>query len=148
MSIRIEIDEASLVNNRQLIGWYRLFAVECLTLAQAAAAGRIEGGTGQYERSFTFELIGGSPPKLRFGNSAPHAIYIEEDTEPHIIVPVNKKALHWFAGPRGGGIGPNESVFATKVKHPGTTGMHIVRDAVLEAGRNLRGGSTRADSLD
>lgn len=164
MSIRFQIDEQKLKTNRKLIAWYRLFGAEFLANAQALAGARISGGTGRYERSFTVELKAGRPPQLLCGNGSPIAIYVEEDTDPHIIEPTPKGrkakpgpltknpdapgALHWFAGAKGGGEGPAASVFAKKVHHPGTKGQHIVRDAVLITGENLRAGTHRANVVD
>lgn len=42
---------------------------------------------------------------------APHGIYVLAGTEPHMIKPKNKKALHW-----GGKTGP----FSKGHEHPGT----------------------------
>lgn len=136
MSVEFRIDHAKLENNAAVIEWYKLFAKECLREAQLIASQRIHGGTGRYERSFTFELQPGSPPKLRFGNTSPHAIYVEEDTIEHTVVPVKKKALRWF-DPPGGGEGA--AVFSQKAVIPAREGKHIVRDAVTAAGDKLRG---------
>lgn len=59
----------------------------------------------------------------------PLHFYIEEDTRPHIIRAKGKlfggaDYLHW-KGPSGGFI-IGEDFFAKEVKHPGTTGKHIV----------------------
>lgn len=146
MTVRFDIDISDLENSPGLIAWYQRFAQECLREAQLLAAERIEGGTGAYERSFAFELLPGSPPKLVFGNTSPIAIYVEEDTVPHVIrpKPLGRKsftnpnrpgALRWF-DPPGGGAGAAH--FAGEVHHPGTTGQHIVRDAVSNAGDRLR----------
>ncbi len=136
MSVAFHIDHAKLENNAAVIGWFQLFAKECLREAQGLAAERIHGGSGRYERGFTFELQPGSPPKLRFGNTSPHAIYVEEDTIEHVVVPVKKKALRWFDPP---GSGEGGAVFAQKVTIPAREGKHIVRDAVTAAGDKLRG---------
>lgn len=145
MSIRFEIDRAALENNPGVVGWYRLFGAECIAQAQAIAAGRISGGTGVYERSFTVELRGGTPPTMLFGNSAPHAIFLEEGTDDHPVAPVNKKALRWF-DPPGGGQGA--AVFSKGHMVKGIKAMHIVEDAVSSAGDNLRRGSHRANIVD
>lgn len=148
MTVSIEIDVTQIERSPAIVEWYQRFAAECLREAQKLAVERISGGTGAYERNFRFELLPGQPPKLLFGNASPIAIYVEDDTEPHIIKPTppgrssftnpNKPgALKWFAGAKGGGAGPANLRFATEVHHPGTTGQHIVRDAVREAGRLL-----------
>jgi hypothetical protein len=133
--VAIDISLSDLQNSPALVQWFRRFGAECLQEAQKLAAERIEGGTGAYERSFDIQLIPGSPPRLLFGNTSPIAIYVEEDTEAHDIVPRNKKSLRWFDPPAGG---QGAAVFAQKVRHPGTKGKHIVRDAVSAAGDRLR----------
>jgi len=135
MSIRFEINTGDLKRNQGVIEWYQLFARECLREAQLIASQRIKGGTGAYERSFTFELKPGNPPSLRFGNTAGHAIYLEEGTVAHTIVPKDKKALRWFSPP-GGGEGA--AVFSMKAPIPAMPAKHIVRDAVTAAGDRLR----------
>lgn len=47
---------------------------------------------------------------------SPIAVFRELDTKPHVIVPANKKALRFTVG--------RTTVFATKVNHPGTRGLH------------------------
>lgn len=159
MSVRFEIDVRKIQTNRALIDWYRLFGAEFISNAQALASGRIEGGSGLYERSFVVELIPGNPPILRCGNNAKHAIYVEEDTAAHDIEPTPKGrsakngsgrpgALRWFdpAPARGQKVGnPAAAVFAKKVHHPGTKGQHIVRDAVKITGENMKRGSQRSN---
>lgn len=141
MAIVFRIDASEIENNAAVIDWYRRFAAECLKEAQRLTAEKIEGGTGAYARGFDFQLLPGSPPKLLFGNKVSHAIYVEEDTEPHKIepTPTGRKAfsgsgkpgaLRWFQG-------PGSPVFAREVQHPGTKGMHIVRDAVTSAAGSL-----------
>ena len=48
-----------------------------------------------------------------------YAVYVEFGTPPHIIRPVNGKALHWKAG--------GKDVFATVVHHPGTQPNPFIR---------------------
>ena len=54
-------------------------------------------------------------------NPDPVGILVEEDTRPHLIT-AKGKALR-FPGASGG------DVFAQSVKHPGTQGVHMLRDA-------------------
>lgn len=133
--VAIQINLNDLANNEALLDWFKRFGAQCIREGQALAAERISGGTGAYQRSFDIQLIPGNPPRLLFGNTSPIAIYVEEDTEPHIIEPKNKKALRWFDPPGGG---KDAAVFSQRVHHPGTTGQHIVRDAVSRAGDKLR----------
>ena len=51
------------------------------------------------------------------GSNVDYAIFVELDTQPHVIKPVNAKALRFKAN--------GELVFATKVNHPGTKGHHM-----------------------
>lgn len=48
-----------------------------------------------------------------------YALYVEFGTAPHIIRPVNAKALHWKAG--------GKDVFAQEVRHPGTRPNPFIR---------------------
>lgn len=164
MSVRFDINTPKLENNHAIIEWLQEFAAVCLKEAHLLSATRVHGGTGDYQRGFAFDLKGGNPPKLIFGNTTGHAGYIEFGTEPHdilpnkkiiTITPKNAKALHWQSGgesvfaksaqiqsplrwfsPPGGGEG--SAVFSQKVHHPGTKAQHIVRDAVTAAGDRLR----------
>lgn len=49
---------------------------------------------------------------LTFTARVPYADYVLDGTAAHIIEPRNARALHW--------VGPNGSVFAHRVNHPGT----------------------------
>lgn len=74
-----------------------------------------------------------------FQTNKPYALWVEEDTKPHIIEPIS-------AAVRGTGPGPHEYVvgrgialrwkdagggehFARIVHHPGTTGFHFMKHA-------------------
>jgi len=63
-------------------------------------------------------------------NRAPHAVFVNFGTKPHVIVPKNKKALRWVSG--------NGFVFATKVNHPGYKGDAYMVRAATEAIRSMR----------
>jgi HK97 gp10 family phage protein len=49
-----------------------------------------------------------------------YALYVEFGTQPHIIRPKNKKALHWKNG--------KKDVFAKEVHHPGTKAQPFIRN--------------------
>lgn len=49
-----------------------------------------------------------------------YAKIVEEGSKPHIIRPINVKALRWFG--RWG-----QPIFAKKVSHPGTKGQFVVK---------------------
>jgi hypothetical protein len=55
---------------------------------------------------------------------APHAIFVQLGTRPHVIMPKNKKALRWAAG--------GKFFFAGKVNHPGYRGdAYLINAATL-----------------
>ena len=57
---------------------------------------------------------------------APHALFVNFGTKPHVILPKNKKALRWVRG--------NNFVFAKKVNHPGYRGdAYLINAATLAA---------------
>lgn len=64
------------------------------------------------------------------GQRAPHAIYVQFGTRPHVIRPKRKKALRWTAGGR--------FVFAGKVNHPGYRGDAYLLAAATSALRQFR----------
>jgi hypothetical protein len=53
------------------------------------------------------------------GVTAPYWADVEYNTKPHMIYPVNAKALRWESG--------GQVHFAKKVHHPGTTGKAFIR---------------------
>jgi hypothetical protein len=55
---------------------------------------------------------------------APHAIFVQLGTRPHVIAPKNKKALRWASG--------GKFFFAGKVNHPGYRGdAYLINAATL-----------------
>ena len=55
---------------------------------------------------------------------APHAIFVQLGTRPHVILPKRKKALRWAAGGR--------FFFAGRVNHPGYRGdAYLINAATL-----------------
>lgn len=65
-------------------------------------------------------------------NGVPYVMYLNDGTPPHVIVPVNAKALHW-KGPNG------EDVFAKRVNHPGTAGVRMLERTVARLQRIAAG---------
>jgi hypothetical protein len=53
-----------------------------------------------------------------------YALFVEEDTKPHVIEGNPTLAFHWN-GPEGFGL-----YFFQSVQHPGTMGKHFMRDAL------------------
>jgi len=58
---------------------------------------------------------------VRVVSAAPHAIYVELGTEPHVIEPKNAKALRFEID--------GKVVFARRVFHPGTEAQYAMRAA-------------------
>ena len=63
-------------------------------------------------------------------SSANYSAHVEFGTKPHIIIPVNKKALHWKKG--------EEDIFAKKVNHPGTNAQPFMRPAFSIAKERIK----------
>jgi hypothetical protein len=88
------------------------------------------GGTGfkhrtgaviRGQKNRVYARIGGHV--LELSNSAPHAVFLEKGTRPHVILPKHKSALH-FHWPKAGGW-----IFAKRVQHPGTRAYHFLSGA-------------------
>lgn len=67
--------------------------------------------TGALRTSIT-EMVSGSPPVGTVSVGQPYGVYMEYGTRPHVIMPVNAKALRFISG--------GQVVFAKMVNHPGT----------------------------
>lgn len=92
--------------------------------AKVYAASRLQRRTGVYASSFhTTTLLVGNELRTRITNAAPYATYIENGTQPHIILPVRGRYLVFTS--RSGTL-----VFARKVNHPGTRPYRILTDAL------------------
>ncbi len=61
---------------------------------------------------------------------APHALFVNVGTRPHVIRPKDKKALRWVVG--------NRFVFAKEVHHPGYRGDAYMIAAATEALRQFK----------
>ena len=62
-------------------------------------------------------------------NRAPHAVFVNFGTRPHVIKPKDKKALRW--------AGPNGFIFAKEVNHPGYKGDAYMVRAATDAIRSM-----------
>jgi hypothetical protein len=81
-------------------------------LRQAAPVGQ-GPGAGRLRDSIKSErVLGAATVVLTFTAHVPYAGFVLEGTGPHDIRPRNAQALHW--------TGPNGSMFARLVHHPGT----------------------------
>jgi hypothetical protein len=90
---------------------------------QEGVVGRIHNRTGRLASSVVKRwTVVGSDLGIMILSDCPYAMFVEEDTDPHDIFPVNAKALRWESG---GGVH-----FATRVHHPGTKGQHMFRDSL------------------
>ena len=65
-------------------------------------------------------------PQYEVGSSSPIAVYVENDTRPHVIRPKRARVLRFQVGGR--------VVYAKIVHHPGTKGQHFLARAVREVG--------------
>jgi hypothetical protein len=101
------------------------------TVDEAAAHGRAVGAfqdrTGALRRS----IVGRVVRRDQQGTSgvveatAPHAVFVEDDTRPHEIRPRNARMLRWEQG--------GEVRFARVVQHPGTRGKPFMGPAAIKA---------------
>lgn len=74
---------------------------------------------------------GGDPFAMTWiHNGVPYGPAVNDGTPPHVIEPVNAKALHWKT-PDG------EDVFARRVNHPGTPAVHMVEQTVERLRRSF-----------
>lgn len=81
-------------------------------LRQAAPVGH-GPGAGSFRASIRKDQeITEATATITFTGSAPLGDYVVDGTAPHLIRPRSAQALHW--------TGPNGSVFAKVVHHPGT----------------------------
>lgn len=57
-------------------------------------------------------------------NDYPVIIWIEHDTKPHLILPKSARSLRFPDGP--------SFRYAARVEHPGTSGVHMMRDSLAD----------------
>lgn len=81
------------------------------------------------------------------GPSAEYAIFVEFGTDPHLITPDDAEALK-FEGKILPGVPETETIFATRVLHPGTDAQPFMRPALRYIERNAARFATDADSLE
>lgn len=95
--------------------------------AHARAVGAFQDRTGALRRS----IVGRVVRRDQYGTSgvieatAPHAVFVEDDTRPHTIRPRNARMLRWEQG--------GEVRFARVVQHPGTRGKPFMGPAAIKA---------------
>lgn len=95
--------------------------------AEARAAAQLQVRTGDYAGSFVGPDLGegAQGPSVTVGNEDRKALWIEEGTAPHVIVPRRPGYPLRF---QVGGV----TVYAYRVRHPGTAAQHVLTGA-LEA---------------
>ncbi len=101
--------------------------------ADARATAAFKDGTTRGKKGLRASIRLGSSGSYRFYviAGAPHALYVEEDTRAHKIAPKQGGLLRFQVGGRW--------VTARGVRHPGTTGVHFMRDARDRAEKILIG---------
>lgn len=88
---------------------------------QAAAQLTAPRDTGHYAGSIRVDRL--EPHGYRITAGADYAVFVEWDTRPHVIRPRNRQALHWAGAPHPVAV----------VRHPGTTGQHVMARALSQA---------------
>jgi hypothetical protein len=102
--------------------------------------------TGRYVTSMTTRVTEtGEGVQGVMGSSAREALFVEEGSKPHLIVPRERKALSWLnrrvTGVRmvqtqrgvvraGGRLRTTDRVFTKVVHHPGTPAQHVLGGAL------------------
>lgn len=85
----------------------------------------VRSGPGSsYVDKFEINLLTVPRVAIEIKNTAEHALFIEEGTEPHDIFPVAKKVLRFWVP------GREDPIFSVHVRHPGTRPYRILSDAV------------------
>lgn len=101
------------------------------TVDEAAAHGRAVGAfqdrTGALRRSIVGRVVrrDASGTSGVVEATAPHAVFVEDDTRAHEIRPRRASALRWEQG--------GEVHFARVVRHPGTRGKPFMGPAAIKA---------------
>lgn len=96
---------------------------------QAGARRRCPVDQGRLRSSIRWELRSGPLGLYAFvGSDVEYAHYVHDGTADHIIRPRTKKVLRFPSARARGGF-----AFARFVRHPGTTGVPFLRDALRDA---------------
>ena len=95
--------------------------------AELLSRSLVQVRSGAYSRGWFKESgISFRGPTVVVGNTAPHALYIEQGTRPHVILPRRARALRFEINGR--------VVYARRVNHPGTKPYHVLARATREVG--------------
>lgn len=117
--------------------------------------GRLRASIGNPTQDGVFDSY---PDEVVFGTSVYYAGWVEDGTQPHVILPKNKKMLAWPTGAVATKIGFTETgisrkgqlyrtskgeltgnkkkqayIFAKKVNHPGYKGSHYMLNGVTQS---------------
>ena len=101
------------------------------TVDEAAAHGRTVGAFQDRTGALRKSIVGRVVRRDQHGTSgvieatAPHAVFVEDDTRPHEIRPRRAKMLRWEQG--------GEVRFARVVRHPGTRAKPFMGPAAIKA---------------
>ena len=87
--------------------------------------------TGGLRSSLYAVLSGRSTIKL--GATAPHAVFVEKGTRPHVILPRRPGGVLRFSVGIAPAVGLGRVVFTKRVHHPGTRAQPFMRPAAREA---------------
>jgi hypothetical protein len=85
--------------------------------------------TSNLKNSIAHEVVGGT--LVRIGTNVEYAAAVELGSKPHTILPKNSKLLVFNIG--------GETIFATKVEHPGTEPHPFLRPAVFNNKQKIIG---------
>lgn len=108
------IETGILAAVRQALGQAAAYAAE-----HARRTSKFKDRTGELRKEIGRGVRG--PWAVFVRASAKHALFVEEDTKPHIIRARRAKMLRFVQNGR--------VRFARSVRHPGTKGTHFMRDA-------------------
>lgn len=108
-------------------------SAEVAERALQLARGLAPKKTGRYVRGLVKRRLGKT--RWLIAATAPHSPYVEYSTRPHVIRPVRARALRFRVD--------GHVVFATRVRHPGTRGQHVLR-RTAQLARSMASLITRA----
>lgn len=99
----------------------------------SVGAGPNFGRRGHLRDSYVSRMLEGCEALV--GSPLPQALFVEEGTVPHDIVPKTAKALRFYSVRIAGAQGkpPATALFFKRVHHPGTKAQHILVKSVAEA---------------
>lgn len=103
-----------------LVTDYGTDALAFITLATPVDTGRLRAGN-----QLIVEGAADFQARALLVNDTSYALDVHDGTPPHVIVPVRAQALRFDIG--------GETVFATRVNHPGTAGRPFMAEGAARA---------------